>query len=571
MPGRRVPIGDGRSGRRRARIATLGIVAALLFLLVACYRFNTLGGALGGFDDDHFVNLAQAWQVEAGEQPLRDFLDFGLQGARPSLTFELSALAQRVAGHNLRSEAWLTVAGVAAAAACTFVAAALVVPWPLALITAALSALLSPKLYGYPKVLMLAAISLLVIRYAKTPRWGHVVAMAVTTAAAFLFRHDYAIYCGIAACTVLACSGPPSRARRASRVAAYAAATLLLLTPSLIWVQRYGGLADYVQTSRAISVRERQRTSLDWPVPEIHVTESVSANLDREANSEAWLYYLLVTLGWGAAVAAALRLRRGADERDGAMLAIGAMSVVLAVFFLRGSLEARFGDMGPPAAILGAWLCAIAVERGRRGILMRAAAGLAAAAVLAVTAMAIWSLQSVRTELLRAGLLSSPVAVVAQGDRVSRELAGLPEGLRRADASSPTGRAAAYLHDCTAPSDRIVVLTYAPAVGGLSGRLFGGGRPAFVPGFYEDERHSRFLITRLRTQSVPIILAERESYYEAYPLLAAYLRDAYAEAGQVAIDGDRTLRVLGKRGVASHPYGPAMLPCFGSGNTLPAR
>jgi hypothetical protein len=96
---------------------TTGIVAGLLFLFVACYRFNTLGGALGGFDNDHFVHLALAGQVAAGEQPLRDFLDSGLQGARPSLTYELSALAQRLGGHNLRAEAWLTVLGVAAAAA----------------------------------------------------------------------------------------------------------------------------------------------------------------------------------------------------------------------------------------------------------------------------------------------------------------------------------------------------------------------------------------------------------------------------------------------------------------------
>ena len=83
----------------------------LVFWLVVCYRFNTLGGALGGFDNDHFLQLALAKQVEAGEQPLRDFLD-AVQGARPALTYELSALAQRVLGDNLRSEAMLTVAGV---------------------------------------------------------------------------------------------------------------------------------------------------------------------------------------------------------------------------------------------------------------------------------------------------------------------------------------------------------------------------------------------------------------------------------------------------------------------------
>jgi hypothetical protein len=245
------------------------------------------------------------------------------------------------------------------------------------------------------------------------------------------------------------------------------------------------------------------------------------------------------------------------------MLGIGLMTIPLSLFFLRGSLEARFGDMGPPVAILAAWFCAMAVEGAHRGLLRRAAAGAAAAMVLGGTAMAIWSLQSVRTELLRAGLLTSPVAVVRQGGRVSQELAGLPEGLRRADGSSPSGRTAAYLHECTSPSDRIMVVSYAPEVGGLSGRLFAGGRATFLPGFYEDERYSRFLMSRLASESVPIVLAEDEPYYAAYPLLAPYLRDAYVEQGHVEIDGSRRLRVLARRGVPSRPYGSSGLPCFG--------
>jgi hypothetical protein len=506
-----------------------------------------------------------------GEQPLRDFLDSGLQGARPSLTYELSALAQRVGGRNLRSEAWLTVIGVAAAAAVTFLAGAAIVPWPLALVTTVLAAFLSPKLYGYPKVLMLAAISLLVIRYSRTPRWWGVAAMAVTTAVAFLFRHDYAIYCGIAALTVMVFSGPTSPWTRLGRAAAYAALAMALLAPSLYWVERHGGLAAYVLNARTMSAREAQRTTLDWPVPDVHLTESVSANFEREANSEAWIYYLFVGLGWMASLAAALRIRRGADERDAAMLGIGLMTIPLSLFFLRGSLEARFGDMGPAVAILGAWFCAMAVEGSHRGLFRRAGTGVLAAVVLGFTAIAIWSLQSVRTELLRAGVLISPVAVVRQGFRVSQELAGLPEGLRHSGAASPSGRAAAYLHDCTAPSDRIMVVSYAPEVGGLSGRLFAGGRATFLPGFYEDERYSSFLMARLRRESVPVVLAEDEPYYAAYPLLGPYLREAYEERGRVEIDGGRSLRVLARRGLSGRPYGSAMLPCFDAREKLSGR
>ena len=100
------------AAERLSRRIVIGVVAILLFGWVFLFRFNTLGGAFGGFDNDHFLYYTVAKQVEAGEQPLRDFQD-AMHGAWPSLTYELSAAAQRYFGDNLRSEAWLTVSGVA--------------------------------------------------------------------------------------------------------------------------------------------------------------------------------------------------------------------------------------------------------------------------------------------------------------------------------------------------------------------------------------------------------------------------------------------------------------------------
>src|SRR5688572_26959881 len=171
------------------------VVASLLFGWVFLYRFNTLGGAFGGFDNDHFLYFALAKQVQAGEQPLRDFQD-GMHGAWPSLTYELSAAAQRYLGNNLGSEALLTVGGVALGAMVAFVAGTAIAPWPWALTTALLSALIAPKLYGYPKVLVTAVAALLIVNSVRGPTWLRVAVMGVWTAIAFLFRHDYAAYCG---------------------------------------------------------------------------------------------------------------------------------------------------------------------------------------------------------------------------------------------------------------------------------------------------------------------------------------------------------------------------------------
>ena len=152
------------AARRRASVVTaLGIV--LLMVFTALYRFNTLGGALGGFDDDHFVHFAYAKQVQAGEQPLRDFDGLGLQGARPSLTYEASAAAQSLLGNNLRSEALLTAGALALAAALTFHAASLGAAPGWAFAATVLTVLLAPKLYTYPKVLLLAAAMVGVMSY----------------------------------------------------------------------------------------------------------------------------------------------------------------------------------------------------------------------------------------------------------------------------------------------------------------------------------------------------------------------------------------------------------------------
>ena len=556
-----------RAPSRWPRVTTVRAVAALVFVLVVCYRFNTLGGALGGFDNDHFLQLAVAKQVEAGEQPLRDFVD-AVQGARPALTYELSALSQRVLGGNLRSEAMLTVAGVGVAALVTFVAGTYVAPWPVALVTAVLSALLSPKLYGYPKVLVLAVECLLIVTYARAPGWWRVAALSGWTAVAFLFRHDFAVYCGTGSLVVLALAGPSSWVKRLGRIASYGALAVVLLAPSLYWVEQNAGLVTYLTDGMAMGRRDAERTAIGWPVPSIDVTGTAAANFGREENTQAWLYYAFIAVAWLGPALALARLRRGlaADPRDIPMLAVGVMTVLVSIYFLRGSLEARFGDIGPPLAVLGAWLLTISVEGAHRPWLRRAMAGALALLLLGVTARSVWALQSVSSELQRSGLLGSPVAVVRQGYRVSQQLAGMPDSLRGPDVASPSGRAAFYLHACTRPDDRIMVVTYAPEVGGLSGRRFAGGFPMFRPGFFDGERQSRFLLDRLARQSVPLVLAEEEPYYAGFPRLADYLRQSYTEQGRIEIDGGQQLRILAKAGVPSHPFGLAGLPCFGTKN-----
>src|SRR6185503_2700201 len=138
----------------RVLLAVIGSAAivALAFLL----RFDAMGGALAGFDDEEFRKLARVDLVLAGERPLRDFTDGELRGVWPSLGDEYPALAQRLWGRNLLTHAALTCGTLAFCAALVFLLARhLARSWLVALLAALAVVGSYPHLYNYPKVLTL--------------------------------------------------------------------------------------------------------------------------------------------------------------------------------------------------------------------------------------------------------------------------------------------------------------------------------------------------------------------------------------------------------------------------------
>ena len=541
------------------RDVVVSVVAVLLFAWVFLYRFNTLGGALGGFDNDHFLYMTLAKQVQAGEQPLRDFVD-GVHGARPSLTYEFSAGAQRLFGNNLRSEAWLTVTGVALGATVTFLAGSLMATWPWALSTALVSALLSPKLYGYPKVLVTAVAALLIISYARRPTWTLVAAMSVWTAAAFLFRHDYSVYCAVGFFAVIVLAGDLPWRRRVARGLVYGAVTALLLTPSLWWIQRYRGISEYVRNSLEMSRNEYERTQIGWPVFTFDGGLSPFAVFGTDENAEAWIYYLFLSVPIFVVAIAVWRRREreeAASERD-ALVALSLMTAALWYSFLRGNLSARFGDMAPPVAVLGAWL--LSGSTSGRLSPRTVFTGALAVAVFALTVLCTSRTGSVFSELWTSRLLE-PRHTFARLSQISSELAAMPRSLREAQAADRM-QAADYLHRCTRPADRVMVVGYYADVPAFAERLFAGGRPTFVVGFYADDRYMHETIARLESQSVPIVLGGAEVDYQEFHLLGDYLHARYDEVGQVS-SSEGPLRVFVRRGRNGTPSGPNGLPCFG--------
>jgi nitrate reductase gamma subunit len=354
-------------------------------------------------------------------------------------------------------------------------------------------------------------------------------------------------------------SGAPWR-RRLERSVAYVALTAMLLAPSLWWIQLYSGLTEYVRNGLEMSRNEAERTEIGWPRFRLDGVPSPFALFEHEGNAAAWIYYLYLGVPLLVIGITAWRWRRRSDPdaRLGSFVALSLMTLMLAQYFLRGNLGTRLGDMGPPMAVLGAYLLSRAISR-RRAWPRTILPGSLAVAVLAVTVVCTWSVASVGRELGTARLVERHV--FARARQISQELAAMPRSLREGQAADRM-QAADYLHRCTRPTDRVIVVGYYADVPAFSERLFAGGRVTFVVDSYVDERYMRETIAKLESQSVPIVLGGAEVDYSEFRLLREYLLGRYKEVGTVTFD-DGSLSVWVRRGLTGTETGPNGLPCFG--------
>lgn len=250
-PGNRTPVFDaqaetGRSirdvRRRRARhglaLATTAVLAATVLVLTVSSQI---------YDANHLA-LTNATALLAGDRLNVDVYDPGF----PLLAY-LAAGTQILAGQRLIGEfarQWL------------FIIAGVVIACHLALrlsrsaaataIVMAIAVLLlgQTPTYHSDKLLFFPLAAWLAWRYIEQPNARRGAAVGAVTALAFLFRHDFGLYLG---CLSLLAFGlarlavPESRHRGRSvrDAAAYAAVTLLLLTPWAASVQATEGLVDY--------------------------------------------------------------------------------------------------------------------------------------------------------------------------------------------------------------------------------------------------------------------------------------------------------------------------------------
>ncbi len=526
-----------RSRIRNVAIAVLFLVTAVCAFVL---RFNALGGALGGLDDEDFHNtLSRVDLILVGEQPLRDFADPDLRGAWPALTYEVPALVQRWWGETLLPYAVLTCLVLAlCAVAVLCVARGISRSWLLSALAAAAVVTSAPKLYNYPKVLSLAGAAAAIWWVVQRPTKTRLTVLALWTVVAGLYRHDFGLYVGVASAAGLVASDPGLLRASLRRVGIYGAMTLVFSLPSAVWVAYYVGIPRYVSDS-LVAVEAEGRRLRAWPAFDL-------ADLLSESNLISFNYYAFWAVPALILVALCVHAM-GRTTRPRRVLAAGvalcAMAALANAFFLRSNLPARFGDAVVPVALGVVWLAGAAGEGASRSLTLFTHTLMAM--LLMTMCAAFVHINSVVREMATGGLTESVSAATRRFGDVIDALRQEPPGSWTGRAAEKKLAAARYLAECTSADDRVLMAALADEVSYFARRHMAGGQRRFN-GVLTSDADQRLVLERMARQSVPVVIMEPD-YEEVmapdYPLVVDHLKRYYREAGVVSDGATPLLRV----------------------------
>jgi hypothetical protein len=526
------------------RSRVLVVCAAIgVALLTAAWRFLTFTG----FNNDHYIYLAGAQQMVFGEWPVRDFVDPGWP-----LMYGLSAAFRSLLGRELWVEMLLVASAFAIGAGFTLAGSArLAGSVVVAVIVTVLEVGLNPRSFGYPKLLLYAIAGWAFVTATRQLTQWRVVALAVLTVAAFLFRHDHGLYIGAGALFAVVQGAVRDGASIViRRTATFAAVIGVLLLPWMVFVQYYVGLPDYLRSALEFSRAEAEGTVLR-SLPRLDLS---GGPLAGQTNWEVWLFYLFYAMPLLSLWVAWLRARGGRERWAGesaGVIALAITAIVMNLGFIRTPLSARLPDAAAPAAMLGAWLIGAAFDA--RATTVRRLALVAAAVIVAVTARAVSVIGDVPGELNRAGILNRPGAMTDRIDDLNERLhKTMPQGShipsRNSEALLPFY---GYVERCTSPDDRLVMTGLSPDVFVLANRGFAGGQMAYRPAFYASDADQRRAIARMQSQSVPFVivaLEEERGFRGSLPLVAAYVDSHYEPLALIAVPDTRGLQLYVERG-----------------------
>ncbi|HZM94619.1 MAG TPA: hypothetical protein VFB92_14410 [Vicinamibacterales bacterium] len=232
------------------RIVTV-MVAAVTFVL----RWLTLD-----FDNDYFMHMAWAADMLRGQWPVRDFVEPGF----PLQTF-LAYAGLRYGGYQLSWEGFIAGAFISISVALAYILCRRMgVPRWLSVVAAVIAFATFPRLYTYPKAFVYPAAMWALLCYQSHPSPRSLFLVVLGTAVAFLFRHDHAAW--IVPSTLLGLAFCHWRNPRflARTIGSYGIASLVMVSPWLIWVALSGHAGQYLSflVERGEGLTDRARLPL---------------------------------------------------------------------------------------------------------------------------------------------------------------------------------------------------------------------------------------------------------------------------------------------------------------------
>ncbi len=295
----------------RGALAAAAVASAVVLLLTGQSQLF----------DTNFQTLWEATELLQGDHPYRDFFEWGLP-----LQAAVSAGAQILTGHRLIGEFlvhWIfIVAGIVLSLHLAMQLSRSVAA-SLATMTLAVVLLAATPTYHYPKLLFYPLALWQAWTYIEQPNVRRAILLGLTTAVAFLFRHDHGIYIGVLAVVAFGLARaalPASRTLRSmiADSAAYTAAATAVLLPWLAVVHLNEGVPEYV--------RARNYLYQDWAASDSPYMSLLTMNPIRTLMGDRAVTPrpAAVAIFWNANVAAARRaeleqrhrlrpLRDGAD------------------------------------------------------------------------------------------------------------------------------------------------------------------------------------------------------------------------------------------------------------------
>jgi hypothetical protein len=512
-----------------------------LFLVAASFRFLALKS---GFVNDHFVYISGGRQMLFGDWPTRDWIDPGLP-----LMFAASAFAQKLFGPTLFAEAMLVSCAFGLAAALTAAAVRrLTGSMALAILAALLEIAVFPRTYSYPKIVAYAFAFWTYGWYLARPDMKRLLAMAVAVAIAFLFRHDHGLFLGIGGVLTILLGSLRPRADALT----FAAFTLALVLPYLVFVQLNGGLWTYFRTGVEFSQREAGRQWHVWP-------RIVG---DERPLRSAMVYELYALPVIALAALAATRARPDWKAAAAWVAPLAVVALLVDVSFIRDPLVTRLADAIVPAVLVGAWLLARAVSPQR----MRMVTAPLALAFLVLMGASALAVGATHDEIDRAGLLGHRQDIPKRFVERTTDLK-----TRFVDYQMPTPSSRLlvpffhYVDRCTRPDDRLLVGGFMVEVPFYAQRLFAAGQEYFGS-YFGSEANERFAFDRLQRQRAPFALLpsdDEKEFDKRFPVIAPYVRAHYTPLTDVVVDDGRTIHILVSRDLPAAAHDPETgWPCF---------